>query len=48
MCPGRYFSDNSLFAIVSSVLAVYNIAPPVGEDGKLVKLTAEVTSGLLS
>lgn len=48
MCPGRHFSDNSLYTIVSSVLAVYTITAPVDENGKPVKLKAEVTSGLLS
>ncbi|KAF8960727.1 cytochrome P450 [Flammula alnicola] len=48
MCPGRHMSDNSLYAIVSSVLAVYNITPPLDANGTPIKLTAEVTSGLLS
>lgn len=48
ICPGRYMSDNSLYAIVSSVLAVYVIKPPVDENGNVVKPLAEFTSGLLS
>ncbi|KAF9479115.1 cytochrome P450 [Pholiota conissans] len=48
MCPGRHMSDNSLYAIVSSVLAVYNISAPLDEQGKPVEMKAEVTSGLLS
>jgi hypothetical protein len=48
MCPGRYLSDNSLYSIVSSVLAVYNINGPVDELGKPKQLEANYTSGLLS
>jgi len=48
MCPGRYLSDNSLYSIVSSVLAVYNINAPVDESGKPKQLEANYTSGVLS
>ncbi|EDR10167.1 uncharacterized protein LACBIDRAFT_248655 [Laccaria bicolor S238N-H82] len=48
MCPGRYLSDNSLYSIVSSVLAVYNINAPVDESGQPKQLEANYTSGLLS
>ncbi|KAF8154532.1 cytochrome P450 [Crassisporium funariophilum] len=48
ICPGRYMSDNSLYAIVSSTLAVYDINRPVDEHGHPLPLKAEVTSGLLS
>ena len=41
-------SDNSLYAIVSSVLAVYDITPSLDGNGKPAKLMAEVTSGFLS
>ena len=48
MCPGRYLSDNSLYSIVSSVLAVYNINAPVDESGKPKQLEVNYTSGVLS
>jgi len=48
ICPGRYLSDNSLYAIVSSVLAAFDINPPLDADGKPSQLKAEVTSGLIS
>jgi len=48
ICPGRHLSNNSLYAVVSSVLAVFDIKPPLDEDGKPSKLSADVTSGLLS
>ncbi|KAF4621608.1 hypothetical protein D9613_012620 [Agrocybe pediades] len=47
-CPGRHMSDNSLYSIISSTLAVYDIKAPVDEKGRPVKLEAEFTSGLLS
>ncbi|KAF9562064.1 cytochrome P450 [Agrocybe pediades] len=46
-CPGRHFSDNSLFSIISSVLSVYDIKPPLDEDGKSVQVEVQYTSGLL-
>ena len=48
ICPGRHMSDNSLYAIVSSVLAAFDIKPPCDANGKPAQLKAEVTSGLLS
>jgi hypothetical protein len=48
ICPGRYLSDNSLYAMISLVLAVYNITPSVDDQGNPVQLKPEVTSGLLS
>ncbi|TFK36285.1 cytochrome P450 [Crucibulum laeve] len=48
ICAGRYMSDNSLYALVTSVLSVYNITPPLDEAGKPMQLKAEVTTGLLS
>ena len=48
VCPGRYLGDNSLYAAVSNVLAVYNIKPPVDDAGNHIPLEANTTSGLLS
>jgi len=48
MCPGRHLSNNSLYAVVSSVLAVFDIKPPLDADGKPSQLKADVTSGLIS
>jgi len=47
-CPGRHFSDAALFAIVSHVLAVYDIRPGLDKDGKEVKIKPEMTSGFFS
>ncbi|KAF9440499.1 cytochrome P450 [Macrolepiota fuliginosa MF-IS2] len=48
ICPGRFFSDNSLFSIITHILAVYDIRPGLDKDGKEVEIKPEVTSGLLS
>ncbi|KAJ8502251.1 hypothetical protein ONZ51_g72 [Trametes cubensis] len=47
ICPGRHFADASMFIIVSSVLHAFDIAPPLGEDGKPVMLEAKMTADLL-
>lgn len=41
-------SHSSLFSTVVSVLAAFNIKPPVDEHGNAIQLKAKVTSGLLS
>ena len=48
MCPGRHLSDNSLYSIVSCLLAVYDIRPPVDDQGNTLKLKPEFTGGLLT
>ncbi|PPQ69644.1 hypothetical protein CVT24_001217 [Panaeolus cyanescens] len=48
ICPGRHMSDNALFMIIASTLAVYDIQAPLDANGKPVKPKAEFTSGLLS
>jgi len=48
ICPGRFLSDNSLFLIVSCSLAVYDIKPPVDDQGIAIKIEPEYSNGLLS
>lgn len=48
ICPGRHFSDDSLFILIALVLSVFNIDPPVDEHGNAIKLTPGVTGGALS
>ena len=48
ICPGRHLSDNSLYIIVSCLLAVYDIKPPVDNQGNTTKLKPDFTNGLLS
>jgi len=48
ICPGRFFSDESLFSTIAHVLAVYDIRPGLDKDGKEIKMEPRMTSGLLS
>ena len=48
ICPGRHFSNNSLYMIASCLLALYDITPQVDDQGNAVKLKPEFTSGLTS
>ncbi|KIJ43395.1 hypothetical protein M422DRAFT_169954 [Sphaerobolus stellatus SS14] len=48
ICPGRHLADQSLFSIISSVLAVFDITLPLDKDGKPCKLECEMTSGAIS
>ena len=48
ICPGRYFADNSLYILASCLLAVYDITPPVDDQGNAIKLKPEFTGELAS
>ena len=48
ICPGRHLSDNSLYSIASCLLAVYDIKPPVDDQGNILKLEPKFTTGLLT
>ncbi|EMD37520.1 hypothetical protein CERSUDRAFT_73399 [Gelatoporia subvermispora B] len=48
ICPGRYFSDMSLFMTVASILQVFNITPPVESQGQPVKIEPKMTTGTFS
>ncbi|RPD61609.1 cytochrome P450 [Lentinus tigrinus ALCF2SS1-6] len=48
ICPGRYIAEASLFINVASVLHTFDIAPPLDEHGRPVKIVPGMTDGLLS
>ena len=48
ICPGRHLSNSSLYLIASCLLAVYNIKPPVDNEGNVIELKPEFTHGLLT
>ncbi|EIN07330.1 cytochrome P450 [Punctularia strigosozonata HHB-11173 SS5] len=48
ICPGRWMSSQALFITVASVLAAYNIAPPLDDNGQPVYLVPNMLSGLVS
>ncbi|KAF7761211.1 hypothetical protein Agabi119p4_10620 [Agaricus bisporus var. burnettii] len=48
ICPGRFFSDGSVFATIASVLAVFDIKPSLDENGKEIEIKPDMSDGLLS
>ena len=48
ICPGRYFADISLFLNVASVLHVFDIGPPLDEQGRPIHIVPRMTDGFLS
>ncbi|KAJ7750432.1 cytochrome P450 [Mycena maculata] len=48
ICPGRYFSDASLYIVVASVLTAFTIEPPVDGNGKPLKMSPDMTGGAIS
>ena len=34
ICPGLHFSSEALFIFIASVLHVFDILPPLGDDGR--------------
>ena len=47
ICPGRHLNDNSLYLIISCLLAVYDIKPPVDDQGNDIELKPEFTNGVI-
>ena len=47
ICPGRHFADNSIFLMVACLLAVYDIKPPVDDQGNAIKLIPDFSNGLV-
>ncbi|KAJ3008327.1 hypothetical protein NUW54_g3194 [Trametes sanguinea] len=48
ICPGRHFAEAGLFIAIASVLHVFEIVPPLDEDGRPVNIEYEQRHGLLS
>ncbi|KAJ8521448.1 hypothetical protein ONZ45_g1855 [Pleurotus djamor] len=47
MCPGRWLAFQSIWIAVASILTVYDILPPLDEEGRVVQLREEYTPTLL-
>ena len=47
ICPGRYFAENGLFINIASVLHIFDITPPVDEEGREIKIEPRVSNGLV-
>lgn len=48
VCPGRDLADLSLFILLSTALAVFNISKPKDENGQTIEQVSEWTPGLIS
>ncbi|TBU21985.1 O-methylsterigmatocystin oxidoreductase [Dichomitus squalens] len=48
ICPGRYFADTALFINVASVLHVFDITPPLDENGNPIRVKMEMSDGFIS
>ena len=47
ICPGRYFIDASLWLLMSNILAVFDIGPPLDSFGNPQRIgTIKYTDGL--
>lgn len=47
-CPGFYFAEGTIFAIVSTLLATCEILPVVDEHGESITPNVAYTSGTIS
>jgi len=47
-CPGRFFSDNWLYLYIISILAVFDIGPPLDEKGAPIQINPEMTNAMIS
>lgn len=47
ICPGRFLSDSSLYSVITSVLSVYDLLPPLDKKGNVIKVKPEWTTGLV-
>ena len=48
ICPGRYFALAGLFINIASVLHVFNIGPPLDEEGSPIRIAPEMTDSLMA
>ncbi|EMD37269.1 hypothetical protein CERSUDRAFT_135729 [Gelatoporia subvermispora B] len=48
ICPGRYFSDMSLFITVASILHTFDISPPLDSESRPRKIEPAMGSGSMS
>ncbi|KAK7021385.1 hypothetical protein VNI00_017376 [Paramarasmius palmivorus] len=48
ICPGLHLADTSMWLLFSSILAMFTIKPPVGEDGKEIWPSGKFLTGSIS
>lgn len=47
ICPGRFLSDRMMFSLVTSVLSVFDIAPPLDQEDNPVSLKPALSPGII-
>ncbi|KAJ7617259.1 cytochrome P450 [Roridomyces roridus] len=47
ICPGRHLADASVWLTIVSILAMFDITKPVGEDGQVIEPSYEYTEGII-
>jgi cytochrome P450 len=48
ICPGRFFSDASVFATITHILTVFDVKPGLDENGNEIEIIPSMTDGLVS
>ncbi|TFK83976.1 CyP450 monooxygenase [Polyporus arcularius HHB13444] len=48
ICPGRYFGDAALFINIAAMLHVFDITPPVDDNGKEIKIEPRMLDCVVS
>ncbi|TFK80092.1 cytochrome P450 [Polyporus arcularius HHB13444] len=48
ICPGRYFADTTMFALIASVLHSFEISPRLDDDGRPVATRPHAATGIIS
>ena len=48
ICPGRHLADDNLYLTISRLLATFNVAKALDEEGRPLEIEIEVTAGLIS
>ncbi|KAI0657604.1 O-methylsterigmatocystin oxidoreductase [Cubamyces menziesii] len=47
-CPGRHYADAILYIIIATVLHVFDVSPPLDEDGRPISINYEQSHGFIS
>ncbi|KAI0373686.1 cytochrome P450 [Pilatotrama ljubarskyi] len=48
ICPGRHFAEASLFINIAMVLHVFNIEPPLDDNGRPIAVEPRMSDGIMS
>lgn len=48
ICPGCHYAEAALFINTASLLHVFDITPPLDEDGKPIKIHPTMSDGLVT